>query len=163
MDTTDVSNAAGTKGHSEGHPFILKGVDSITGKSNGFTNIVPDMGSVASRFYNEFAQTGVGTLQGGNYITVGEFAEMSAAQVATYFGANYQTINAFASGYGFDGTQILGGFASAYDTNLMNASSASTYAANKDSTFEYMDNATFATFDAFAGAKSQYVYNMPDD
>jgi len=163
MDTTDVSNAAGTKGHSEGHPFILKGVDSITGKSNGFTNIVPDMGSVASRFYNEFAQTGVNTLQGGNYITVGEFAEMSAAQVATYFGANYQTINAFASGYGFDGTQILGGFASAYDTNLMNASSASTYAANQDSTFEYMDNATFKTFDAFAGAKSQYVYNMPDD
>ena len=65
---------------------------------------------------------------------------------------------------GYDGTKILGGFAGAYDTNLMNATSASNYrTGGVDSVFEYMDKATFSTFDAFAGAKSQYVYDMPED
>jgi hypothetical protein len=46
-----------------------------------------------------------------------------------------------------------------YDSNLANYMSD----AEKNSAFEYMDMATFATFDAFSNAKSQYVYNMPDD
>jgi len=31
-------------------PFILKGVDTITGKYNGFLNIVPDLGAIAGKF-----------------------------------------------------------------------------------------------------------------
>ena len=31
-------------------PFILKGVDTITGKHNGFLNIVPDLGAIAGKF-----------------------------------------------------------------------------------------------------------------
>jgi len=45
-------------GQDEGHPFILKGVDSITGKSNGFVNIVPDLGSVATMFGMAFGTNG---------------------------------------------------------------------------------------------------------
>jgi hypothetical protein len=45
----------------------------------------------------------------------------------------------------------------------MNASNRTAWRSTVDSTFEYMTNATFATFDTFAGAKSQWVYNMPDD
>ncbi len=170
MDTTDVSNAAGTPGHSQGHAFIMKGVDSITGKSNGFTNIVPDLGSVAQRFQNEFTKggAGAGSLQGATGTTVGWFATQTAQYLEDNFGPVYTTIGGFADGSltggtKYDGTQILGGFAGAYDTNLMNAASKDTYRATSDSTFEYMQNATFSTFDAMAGAKSQYVYNMPEN
>jgi len=167
MDTTDVSNAAGTPGHDQGHAFIMKGVDSITGKTNGFVNIVPDLGSIAKRFYNEFSATGAGSLQGADTTTVGWFAAQDAATIYGAFGGAYSTIGSFSNtppnGYGYDGSQILGGFAGAYDTNLMDAASASAYRSDPNSTFEYMQNATFSTFDAMAGAKSQYVYNMPDN
>ena len=156
MDQTDLTVATG---HSQGQAFIMKGVDSITGKANGFTNIVPDLGSIATRFYNEFSATGANTLQDSN-TTVNWFATQSAAVINGAFGAHYPTIASF-SAAGSDGSQILGGFAAAYDTNLINAASASDYRVNPDSTFEYMQNTTFGTFDAMAGASSQYVYNMP--
>jgi hypothetical protein len=171
FDTTDVSNAASTPGHSQGAPFILKGVDSITGKSNGFVNIVPDIGSIAGRFYNQFCQDSTydcEKLQTAAFIDVGTFAGLGASTIAGAF-SDYDVMYQFAKDSGggeMDGAQILGGFASAYDTNLLNATAGSgsdSWRTNVDSTFEYMDRATFATFDAFAGAKSQYVYNMPKD
>jgi len=164
MDTSDLTTSAG---HDQGHAFIMQGVDSITGKVNGFVNIVPDLGSIAKRFYNEFSATGPGSLQGAETTTVGWFATQSAATIYGAFGGAYSTIGSFSNtppnGYGYDGSQILGGFAGAYDTNLMDAASASAYRSDPNSTFEYMQNATFSTFDAMAGAKSQYVYNMPSD
>jgi len=33
----------------------------------------------------------------------------------------------------------------------------------QDSTFDYMQSTTFITFDSFVNAKSQYIYDMPDD
>ncbi|MCB1735414.1 MAG: RNA polymerase-associated protein rapA [Gammaproteobacteria bacterium] len=45
-----------------GHPFLMKGVDSITGPVNGFLNIGPAMGNVA-RFFAEFP--GGGSLAAG--------------------------------------------------------------------------------------------------
>lgn len=36
----------------EGHPFIVKGVDSITGRVNGFLNVAPALGSTAAAFGN---------------------------------------------------------------------------------------------------------------
>jgi len=164
MDTTDVSNADSVQGHASGHPFILKGVDSITGKSNGFLNIVPDLGSVASRFYNEFCQNPVANcaaLAGFNNMTVGQFANLTDSYISSNF-AVYSNMKAFADA-GLDGAGILNGFASAYDTNLSGATSAANWRSVVDSTFEYMDNATFATFDAFAGAQSIYKYDMPDN
>jgi len=173
-DTTDVSKAAGTPGHDQGHAFIMKGVDSITGNVNGFVNIVPDLGSVAERFRSEFANgTGAGSLQGYQSVTVNGFAGMTAAQIldtqanggfAPQANANnYASILLYADTYGYDGAQILGGFAGAYDTNLNSSTSKDDFGTVKDSTFEYMGNTTFATFDAMTRAKSQYVYNMPKD
>jgi len=164
MDTADLTTSAG---HDQGHAFIMKGVDSITGKSNGFINIVPDLGSIAKRFYSEFSATGPNTLQDST-TTVNQFATWDAATIYSAFGPYYSTIASFSNtvangGSELDGSQILGGFAGAYDTNLINAASASAYRSNSDSTFEYMQNTTFGTFDAMAGASSQYVYNMPSD
>jgi len=42
-------------GHDKGHSFILKGVDTISGEDNGFINIAPDLGTVASLFGRAFA------------------------------------------------------------------------------------------------------------
>ena len=176
FDKTDASFNNATPGHAAGHPFIMQGVDSITGRYNGFVNIVPDMGSVASRFYNEFCQNPVlscAGLQGATtsaaasgalLTTVGSFSNMTSSTLATNF-ASYQSIAAFAA-LGYDGAGVLYGFAnsaSGYDTNLMDATSSSAYGNSKDTVFEFMNNATFSTFDAFAGAKSQYVYNMPEN
>ena len=45
-----------TAGLDAGNGFVLKGVDTISGKSNGFLNIVPDLGSVAALFARAFSE-----------------------------------------------------------------------------------------------------------
>jgi hypothetical protein len=49
------------------------------------------------------------------------------------------------------------GFDPLYDSNLANVSAA------HDTAFDYMGSTTFATFDRFVNAKSQYVYKMPEN
>lgn len=136
-------------GHMQGHPFMLLGVDSITGKFNGFLNIVPDLGSISAGFANQFTPAG---LQASTGMTVAFFAAQNAVFVA-----------GLGIPGGGDGAQTLAGFAANYDTNLSNGTSAADWGVVQDSAFEYMGNATFATFDAFAFAQSQYVYDMPKD
>jgi len=170
--STANENTSG-RGHDQGHAFILKGVDSITGKSNGFINIVPDLGTIAQRFYEEFSSTGNATLYNTQAVTVGAFASLTSAQILAGedfggfhphpTGNNYNNIYAFANGLSWDGAEILGGFAGSYDTNLQNATDRNDWGSNGtvDSTFEYMDRTTFSTFDAMVNAKSQYKYSMP--
>jgi len=153
-------------GHDQGNPFIMKGVDSITGKTNGFLNIVPDLATVAQRFYSEFSSTGAASLASNQSTTVNAFAKMSSSQVNANFAPSargYNNINAFANVYGWDGAQILGGFAGGYDTNLNNNNNALDFGVVKDSVFEYMGNTTFGTFDAMANGRSKYVFDMPED
>ncbi len=155
-------------GTDTGNAFVMMGPDSITGEVNGFLNIVPDLASVAGGFVYNFSDAAGGTmtLKDMMGITVGQFAGMTNAQIVggmqPMLGANGAQMNASIDA-GYDGAQILGGFASNYNTNLSNGTSATDFGVNKDSAFEYMGNATFSTFDAFAGASSQYVYNMPKD
>ena len=59
------------------------------------------------------------------------------------------------SGSGYSGQAALGGFAGMFATELQLTDSA------VNSVFEYMDRTPFSTFDAFIGAKSQYVFDMP--
>jgi len=210
-------------GHNKGQPFILKGVDTISGQKNGFINIVPDIGTIASIFGRAFDKdtTDVDTKSGMSnqehdnfamsYFTVGTFngsatlAQNSATYTANYdsgndegFGDMFFGTSAFwrtnASGCydaNLDGTGVLAsdmstacsfdsdsdgsladevgtyysgqaalsGFAGMFGTSaqLQNTDSAI------NSVFELMDRTPFATFDAFADAKSQYVLDMPDD
>ena len=189
-------------GTDTGHAFMMKGPDTITGVRNGFLNIVPDLGSVATGFANGFAglgnlngANGAGT-QGNNATTVGAFETMSMATfnqaaitgvagalvwnttpvpfqnsilgVASQLNGNIGAAAVTADMVNaVTGAQMLAnGFAPYYNTNLadyaLNAAGAITDTA-QNSTFEYMSNTTFATFDSFINAKSQYVYNMPDD
>ena len=162
----DISAANGSQANDKGHPFMLKGVDSIVGYKNGFLNIVPDIGSVAQRFHNEFEKNNANELATFTHTSVGAFAQMSPSYIAANFSSNYTIMQANAS-LGYDGSGILYGFGGSYDTNLMDATSSATYgnglAGGANTAFEWMNNTSFATFDAFAGAKSKYVFNMPDE
>ena len=219
------SDVAGISNDAE-HPFVLKGVDTITGKKNGFINIVPDMGTVAALFGRAFAMNGsddtyyaatgftsaqqdhqaglAPTSHGGAHtgFTVGNFNKTT--KLGSYsnqlVGATSLYINndaTGASGYGFEetnlgttfywldddgnpldgaekaigsdyandgagnywtGQAVLGAFAGKFGTNLNNMNTSA-----NDSVFEFMDRASFATFDAFVNARSEYVYDMPDD
>jgi len=174
---TSVRTTSTIAGHSVGQPFIMKGVDSITGATNGFTNIVPEIGALAQGFYNTFsASVADGGLNntaalGGNAVTVGQFSDGTvneAIALGSAEGGFGTTIKTYAGIEG-SGTTVLNSFigGSGYSTNLMNAAGSSTYttdgSTNQDSAFEYMQNTVFGTFDTLAGAKSKYRYNMPDN
>jgi len=203
-------------------PFVMKGADSITGGSNGFLNIVPDLGSMARAFAYGFgndmtdgnaadALTGLSlgnffpgmNPEGGyqpnvndpnsmangtmmNYFTVGGFAGMTMDQVAsgmaTMNAGGVPTASTWDAALPSNFQQFIGGVAQAtqnndpgsvtgaemlevgfvgfigYNSNLASYSDGET-----NSAFEYMNMATFSTFDAFSNAKSQYVYKMPDN
>jgi len=106
-------------GTDTGHPFKLMGPDSITGAKNGFLNIVPDMGSIATLFGSAFSYKnddpvgGTGTNYGdpgyvspstgvtddldGGLNPVGIGGDYSSA--ADYTNpVNYFTVSAFTSG-----------------------------------------------------------------
>jgi hypothetical protein len=165
-------------GHNSNHAFMMKGVDSITGETNGFLNIAPDLGSVARAFANGFGAINSLAGAGMENFTVDIFESLNMEGMSNQLAggacggggisclpANFQAaVNQVATALGKASTAVTGeemlayGFAQAYDTNLVNYTTSS-----KDSAFDYMGATTFKTFDAFVNAKSQYVYNMPDD
>ncbi len=188
-----------------GHPFIMLGVDSITGRVNGFLNVAPALAKVASSF--SFASLG------GLFDTNGDGAGDPIAQALTGFTG--LTVDGFASplqqlndadgSIGTSGTftgdesiradgspgalALPGGFllntiaqtpgavglpAFNGNNNKTNLVSPDFQSGHPDSAFEYMPNATFATFNTFAGltgfapgahgaVKTRYVIDEPDD
>ena len=213
-DATNGTDNVYNMGTDTGHAFMMKGPDTITGVENGFLNIVPDLGGVASMFNGAFGGTGLSTAS-MNGFTVNAFEGMTMDQMAGAMGnpaygpgmngllvdhdadndGNIQTGaaidhtnlptnflnnvtavagNVTATAGNVTGLQMLNmGFGSQFDTNLSDQSRAATttLAAGADAqsvaadstAFDYMGNTTFMTFDAFAGAGSQYVYDMPDN
>ena len=172
MGTKYESSVKTTAAVDQGNAFIMKGVDSISGASNGILNIVPELAEVAhtfsglaSAFTNSY---GVGFhLENWGHATVEEFVNNNAAG-AQFGGA--------CPAYG-----VSGGNASAYclqqiaadtnqgATNLLSGmdSSATSGAGTWDQTtpdtaFEYMPDATFKTFATFANASSKYIREGAD-
>jgi hypothetical protein len=178
-----------------GHPFIMKGVDSITGKKNGFLNVTPALAKVATSFdlaaqggsFATAADTGSATLAPFTGFTVDGFASFNYYDTATSPGqflapgqdGTYKTGNAdLSSGGTSKGKDLLYDIAqnslrdlegelTPYQlyygnqgvTNLINQSGTNTVwdVATPTSAFEYMPNATFATFNTFAGSTTEYV------
>ncbi len=62
-----------------GAPFIFKGVDTITGKTNGFLNIARDMGQTSGIFQNLLQLGGLTGLSGGpmSLTTVQSFTQLT--------------------------------------------------------------------------------------
>jgi hypothetical protein len=175
-----------------GNAFIMKGVDSITGKVHGFVNIAPALGQVAGFF--TAAGSGVGDTTGhavglrNNYkgATVSEFVG-NGADGADFAGLNvvgckasltaglsvnsssahclYNTANLTLTNSGFTGREM----GSNQDvTNLIDADSADDTGLNWDtdnpnSMFEYMGETAFASFFSFSEMKSKYVVDHTED
>jgi hypothetical protein len=77
-----------SSGHAQGNPFIMKGVDSITGRVNGFLNITPDVGGIARRFawgFGGIEELSAATMAG---FTVDGFEAMTMDVMATAMAAN---------------------------------------------------------------------------
>ena len=159
-----------------GHPFIMQGVDSISGRVNGFYNIAPALSNVAATF-NAAAMGGAVsggaplpaglTVFGG--LTVDGFASnfwdastnpgQLAPTVPTDPSAapGYILLNNFAQN-GFTGTGLPPGVidpnGNYNETNLLavtgeNFTDVNWVPSKASSAFEYMSNATFATFNSF--------------
>jgi hypothetical protein len=132
------------------HPFIMKGIDTITGKVNGFMNAAPGLGKVAA---NSFGGGFTGTaphLGGSTY-------KGYNATVYDYVNNNSLIFN----GGGASTTSWTGlcGAAHSQDTvtNLCTATGASFTTPGE--VFEYMPVTSFATFDAMANMKTEYRVN----
>lgn len=157
-----------------GHPFLMKGVEAITGSTNGFLSIAPALSKVAGTFsggalLGGFAATGAPPSAGltpFTGLTVEGFARNMVDTVSApgqfllpglpgYNAANaapgYVVLNNLAQN-GFGGGDPNG---NNYVTNLMPVTGTgmmdtSWDSGNATSAFEYMSNATFATFNSFA-------------
>jgi len=88
-------------GQDTGHAFMMKGPDTITGVKNGFLNIVPDLGGVATQFAGGFG--GLGELSNNSMsgFTVGGFEQMKmgGATDSTYSIPNYIMSQAMAGAF----------------------------------------------------------------
>ena len=210
----------GDMGTDTGNVYMMKGPDTITGSYNGFLNITPDLGGVATQFAGGFGGmsqlSGFGmqgfTVNGFENMVMGgtstgmaaamDFNQMLGLNGATFAGATVANADYTNTSMSYtnlpdafqgaiintaynmgliatktqavlnaDATQtatlngIKGdfmlqfGFASQFDTNLADAEAVGE---SQDTAFDYMQNTTFMTFDAFVNAGSQYVYNMPE-
>jgi len=213
-----------------GAPFIFKGVDTITGKFGGFTNISPKLGATAGVFGSfagfapifgaifssntdafgpgsavddfsvavdvpsAFGVWGAITAEGnfgpdlsgdgipdgfqppslqaagGGTFTVQDFINgaspfCAGGSTGIADGLAQAGFSAPAGSLGTTCAEMLNAIAQGFagnngQTNLVQP----VYdASNPDSAFEYMSNATFATFDTFAGITTEYRQDHPDN
>jgi len=187
----------------QGQPFIMKGVDTITGKTNGFMNLAPAMGSVA-RF---FSLAGGGQLSKYTHATVSEFVNNQGtsafdsgslvndgvsgdqsestlgSDAGNFFGLCGQIsggtantgdaiclhglandTNTIVSGMQNGSTQLVNTKGSNNEvTNLIQSTNAEFSVSSPDTVFEYMDQATFATFESFVNLETRYKKDYPSD
>lgn len=162
-------------GGDQGQAFIMKGVDSITGKVNGFYNIVPAMGGVAGTFNGYSIPPGEvnGTLNGVTMATVHDFVVNGIGSPAPGVVQNFANAcgpqPTAASAACLDaitqqGSQAPGNVGSGANNSITALIDGANWdESNPNSVFEYMPNATFATFDTFANARSAYRRDYPDE
>jgi len=154
-----------------GHAFIMKGVDSITGKVNGFMNIAPALGKVANYFV---AAAGGGTALYDSWqaATVQEFST-SGSDAAGFAGlcagsgkttayCLQQVANSATQGQNAGVTNLSDVVTS--EGNDGSLTPGKEYdSVNPNSAFEFMDHTTFATFYAFDDLTSEYRVDHEKD
>jgi len=145
----------------QGHAFVMKGADTITGQVNGFLNVAPALGKAARAFHNAM---GGGDLTGQTTGTVGHFAD--STNTSTNFegtctgGSDAQCLADITHlNLANAGTNAVAGANVQEGQNLITKTSAndewSTTA--PDSMFEYMHQTSFSTFDNFVDLTTSYV------
>ncbi|MEN8131374.1 MAG: DUF1302 family protein [Pseudomonadota bacterium] len=145
----------------KGQPFVLKGVDTITGSVDGFLNISPALGGTAAAFQGFAAGFGAPTLAavGGGTFTVQDFVNGASpfcpggVPLNPALGSNCaEMLNNVAQSPGLGGNENK--------TNLVTSTFNSI---DPRFTFEYMNLASFATFDTFARSRSEYRKDLEED
>jgi len=82
-DTTYGSDTtSGDTGTDTGNVYMMKGPDTITGQFDGFLNIAPDLGGVATMFGGAFGGPGSMSTASMQGFTVGSFEGMTMEQMA---------------------------------------------------------------------------------
>ena len=159
------------RGQDSGHPFIMQGVDVITGGVNGFFNLGAAFGGVINTFggFNPLALNFIDPFGGGNpgqpeFATVDGFVNTPAASLPGACGL---------FGAGANGAVCLEAFTEATNQNVTNLidvdPTAATVAASgwnvatPDSAWEHFPNATFATFNSMLGMSTEYRRAYDDD
>jgi hypothetical protein len=148
----------------QGHPFIMKGSDTISGKVNGVLNIVPAMASVSNTFHS------LGNASVMTQATVDSFIFNAGGQAAAFAGicTGGTATSASCLDAVTNNTINQAGSYAANNQHAQNLMDIQTLAEWKDQkasptqTFAYMPYATFATFDQFVNAKSKYVVKHDD-
>jgi len=158
-----------------GQAFIMKGVDTLTGKVNGFLDIAPALGKVAYSFSNDAGGHGTANGLAGAYsYTVQGFTENNAGNFkyfCTGSVADADCLAGIANGSANPQNPIPFGFAAntgGKDANAHNLIDAETGVGtwdtdNPNSMFEYIYNSTFASFDTFVNMTSEYRVDATDD
>lgn len=120
--------------------------DSLSGSVNGFLNVVPDLGNVAGTFSSYGAITVGGFSQLGTISAIGSASAISSSNLildSSIYGVGNLGVNL--------NTAVTMGSGVSYGSTSFSSS------ASPASAFEYMPNATFATFDTFVGMSTQNV------
>ena len=152
----------------QGHAFIMKGADTITGQVNGFLNVAPALGKAASAF-NAAVAGDPRRLTPYVTETVSHFAD--AANTATSFegtcsgGSDAQCLADIVHlNAGGAGTNNIGGANVQEGQNVITKNNANSAwdEANPGSMFEYMYNTSFSTFDNFVNMTTNYVVDHKD-
>jgi len=167
----DSSENMGTTHYSisdSGSAFIMKGVDTISGKVNGMINVVPAMGAVATAFQANGNTSGMSMANVNDFATTSNYGETNQAAgfgaICTGGATNVSCLEAMVN----DATNQVGNPA-AGNANAQNLFSDTTTAQwtaglkNPTQVFHYMPDATFATFDQFVGLKSKYTTENDGD
>ncbi len=166
MGNSSSTNATSHSISDQGHAFVMKGADTITGKVNGFLNMAPGLGKAASAFNT----AGGGNLTSFKTETVGHFADNSNSN--TSFEGTC-TGNSSAScladivnlGAASEGIHLITGSSNAGAQNLISDtnSEANWTPDNPDAMFEYLHNTSFSSFDAFVDMTTNYVVDHNND
>jgi len=173
----------------QGHPFVMKGVDSITGKVNGFLNVAPALAGVASTFdfaaqYKGFAtsdSTQSNGLAAFTSMTVDGFASNTdaASSPGGYFVLYAGTSAALAAGTGSPLGTMLGkgqsrtfsyaelSTATGVTITDANVATYTTLAASRDTTNDEVtytyDGTNITNSNGFVFAGSELLYGMSEN
>ncbi|WPE18749.1 DUF1302 domain-containing protein [Candidatus Thioglobus autotrophicus] len=150
-------------------PFIMKGVDLITGRVNGILNVAPALGAVATTFTglgngDSSANNGMNQASVNDFMTATNQGGVNQAAgfqgicttregLITNAGCMTAVTNNSKNDAGLTGTD------NGYAQNLINNATVEEWnagVANPTQMFHYMPKATFATFNQFDGMTSQY-------
>jgi len=156
-----------------GHAFIMKGVDMITGQSNGMMNIAPALGAAAKVFDRVAIGFGYTSLSGQIKTRVKDFVDGSAntgfeavcTDGVNHAGGDASCLAAVAHNALLDNSGSWGAGANNQNAqNLIDAYGDETKwnTDNPNSAFEYLYETTFATFDTFVDMTSEYRVEHDD-